>query len=270
MRTLIALTTVAVMSIALPTQAATLEEILAKNLTARGGEAKLHDIKTLPPTGRIGFGGGDFSIDATWGQVQRRGASGDSVRSEVTLQGLTQISAYDSREGWTISPFGGRLDPEKASDDDARGLAQQAELDGPLIDWRAKGHRIEYLGTEDTDGTPAIKLRVTRKDGDQQYVYLDPASYLEIRITTMHKVRGAEQITETDLGGYQQVNGVWFPFAFESGSKGGPRSARIIVEHAEANVAADDAWFKLPPAKTRVAAVISATPGEARQVASAA
>src|SRR4029077_7954448 len=112
---------------------------------------------------------------------------------------------------------------------------------GPLVGWHDKGHRIEYLGTEDTDGTPTIKLRVTRKDGDQQYVYLDPDSYLEIRITTVHKVRGAEQITETDLGGYQQVAGVWFPFAQESGPKGGPRNTRIIIERAEVNVATDEA-----------------------------
>ena len=203
------------------------------------------------------------AIDAPWGQVQKRPGL---VRSEITLQGLTQISAYDGREGWTISPFQGRLDAEKASDDDARALAQQAEIDGPLVGWRDKGHRIEYLGTEDTDGTPAIKLRVTRKDGDIQYVYLDPDSYLEIRITTVHKIRGAEHITETDLGGYQQVAGVWIPFAIESGSPGGPRTNRIIVERAEVNVAADDAWFKLPPPRTRVAAVIAAGPAESSAV----
>src|SRR5262249_10976643 len=56
--------------------------------------------------------------------------------------------------------------------------------------------------------------------------------------------------------GYQQVNGVWLPFAIETGSPGGPRTSRILVEHAEINVTADDAWFKLPPPRTRVAAVV--------------
>ncbi|HEY0985930.1 MAG TPA: hypothetical protein VGD80_02720, partial [Kofleriaceae bacterium] len=172
-------------------------------------------------------------------------------------------------EGWNVTPFRGRLDAEKASDDDARALAQQAELDGPLVGWRDKGHRIEFLGTEDTDGTPAFKLRVTRTDGDIQYVYLDPDSYLEIRITTVRKVRGAEQIVETDLGGYQQVAGVWFPFAIESGRPGGARGSRILVERAEVNVSADDAWFKHPAPRTRVAAVIVAGPGESNAVAAA-
>jgi photosystem II stability/assembly factor-like uncharacterized protein len=259
MRNLIAIAMVMLVSLAHASHAATLEEILAKNLTARGGEAKLREVKALRLTGRTVFGGRGRSIEAPWGQVQRRPGL---VRSETTLQGLTQISAYDGREGWAITPFQGRLDAEKVSDDDARALAQQAELDGPLAGWRDKGHRVEYLGDEDTDGTPAVKLRVTRTDGDVQYVYLDPDSYLEIRITTVRKVRGAERITETDLGGYQQVAGVWFPFLIESGSPGGPRTNRIIVERAEVNVATDDAWFKLPPPRTRVAAVIAAGPGE--------
>ncbi|HEY0989168.1 MAG TPA: hypothetical protein VGD80_19000, partial [Kofleriaceae bacterium] len=260
---------VAVLMMSLPQagRAATLDDILAKNLAARGGDAKFREIKTLRLTGRIVFGGGDRTFEATWGQVQKRPGV---MRSEVTIQGLTAISAYDGREGWNISPFGGRLDAEKASDDDARGLAQQAEFEGPLVGWRDKGYRIEYLGTEDADGTPAIKLRVNRKDGDIQYVYLDPDSYLEIRITTVHKVRGAEQITETDLGGYQQVAGVWFPFAIESGGPNGPRNQRIIVERAEANVTADVAWFTLPAPKARVAAVIVAGPAETSAVAAAA
>ncbi|HEU4731974.1 MAG TPA: hypothetical protein VFT22_28960, partial [Kofleriaceae bacterium] len=253
-------------SLAHPARAATLEEILAKNLAARGGEARLRDIKTLRLTGRMVFGGGDFSIEAAWGRVQKRPGA---MRSEVTLQGLTAINAYDGREGWTISPFQGRRDPEKSSSDDARALAQQAEIEGPLVGWRDKGYRVEYLGTEDTDGTPAIKLRVTRKDGDLQYVYLDPDSYLEIRITTVRKIRGTEQIVETDLGGYQQVAGVWFPFAIESGNKGGPRNNRIIVEHAEVNIAADDAWFKLPAGKTPVTSVIPISAAEPKALAAA-
>jgi photosystem II stability/assembly factor-like uncharacterized protein len=253
MRNLIAIAIMMMMSLAHASNAATLEEILAKNLAARGGEARLREVKTLRLTGRVMFGGRGRTIDAPWGQVQKRPGM---VRSETTLQGLTQIQAYDGRDGWAVTPFQGRVDAEKASEDEAHALAQVADIDGPLVGWRDKGHRVEYLGTEDTDGTPAIKLRVTRSDGDLQYVFLDPDSYLEIRITTVRKIRGTERITETDLGGYQQVNGVWLPFAIETGNPGGPRTNRILVERAEVNVAAEDAWFKLPPPRTRVAAVI--------------
>jgi photosystem II stability/assembly factor-like uncharacterized protein/outer membrane lipoprotein-sorting protein len=247
--------------------AETLDQILARNLAARGGADKLHAIQSLRLTGRATFGGGDFSVEAAWGLVQKRPGS---IRSELTLQGLTQVSAYDGQKGWSVSPFGGRRDADEASEDDARSLAQSADLDGPLIDWRAKGHRVEYLGTEDVDGTPAHKLRVTRKDGDVQYIYIDPDSALEIRIATVHKVRGTEDISETDLGGYQQVNGVWFPFLMETGGKGGPRNFRVTVERAEINVAIDDAMFKFPKAKVPVVRAIIAGPATGAAVAAVA
>src|SRR3954464_4514999 len=100
----IAIAIAMIMSLAQASRAATLEEILAKNLTARGGEAKLREIKTLQLTGRVVFGGRGRRVEAPWGQVQKRPGF---VRSELTLQGLTQISAYDGREGWTITPFQG-------------------------------------------------------------------------------------------------------------------------------------------------------------------
>ena len=159
MRNTIAVAIVAVLSLTRSGQAATLEEILAKNLAARGGEAKLREVKTLRLTGHVQFGGRGRVLEAPWGMVQRRPGQ---LRSETTLQGLTQVAAYDGKEGWTITPFGGRREAERASDDEAHALAQQADIDGPLIGWRDKGHRIEYLGTEDTDGTPALLMRNSR------------------------------------------------------------------------------------------------------------
>jgi len=228
-----------------------LDDILARNLAARGGAEKLRAIKSLRATGKAVLGGGSFSITAELGQVTERP---NRIRTEITLQGLTQISASNGGVAWTVSPFGGRHDAELASADDKRQIDQSAELDGPLVDWRAKGHRIEWLGTENVDGTPAIKLRVIRKDGDVQYVFLDPDSALEIRITTVRKVRGSEDINETDLGEYAQVAGVWLPFSLESGAPGQPRSYRIKLDRIEVNVPSEAAWFQLPTANaTRVA-----------------
>src|SRR5712692_3885353 len=168
------------------------------------------------------------------------------IRSEVTMQGLTAVDAFDGREGWSVKPFGGRRDPQRTSVDEAKGLAQDADIEGPLLGWRQKGHRVEYLGTEDVDGTAAHKLRVWLKDGDVQYVFLDPDYFLEIRTVTESRIRGVEQVTESDLGSYAQVEGVWIPFSIESGRKGGPRAYRVTVEQAEVNVEADDALFRFP------------------------
>ncbi len=227
--------------------AQSLDQILARNLAARGGEAKVKALTSLRITGKVVFGGRGFSVDAEIGMVQKRP---NKIRLEATLQGLTQITAYDGKEGWSISPFGGRRDAERMSADDAKSVIQQADIDGPLLGWREEGHRIEYLGVEDLDGTPALKLRVNRRDGDVQYIYLDPDTYLEIRTSTVNRVRGVDTITDTDYGAYQQVAGVWMPFAVESG-QGGQRNFRLTIVHAEANLAVNDSLFAFPTSPAR-------------------
>src|SRR5262249_17736119 len=155
--------------------------------------------------------------------------------TEVSFQGMTAVNAYDGSEGWRTEPWQGRRDAFRLSADEAKGKARDADLDGPLVDWREKGHRVDYLGTEDVDATPAPKLRVTFKDGDVQIRYLDPDAFLEIRIEDHTFVRGVERISETDLGNYEEVAGVWMPLSLETGAKGERRNGHITIERAEPN-----------------------------------
>lgn len=96
------------------------------------------------------------------------------------------------------------------------------------------------------DGTLAYKLKVVLKEGDLDHIYLDPDHYLEIRIVSYRKVRGVEGVEETDLSNYERVAGVYFPFAIESGAKGGPKGAKISIEKAEANLPVGDQVFEFP------------------------
>ena len=224
----------------------TADEIVARHVEARGGAAKLEALKSLRIDGKIIFGGGDGAIDAAASQVSRKP---DSIRREVSLQGLTAIDAFDGKESWSVDPFQGRRDPYRTTADEARGLEEDADFEGPLVDAQAKGARVESLGTEDVDGTPALKLRVSLKNGDTEYVYLDPDSFLEIRRVTQRVVRGTERLTETDFGSYVQVLGVWIPGSIESGRKGGPKDSRFTLESAEGNPAAADALFAFPSTK---------------------
>lgn len=226
-------------------QAMTVDEIVAKNIEARGGMTALKAIQSVKMTGRMNFSGGDFSVDLAFVNMNERG---NKVRSEATLQGLTQVTAYDGSQGWIINPFQGRRDPERMSAEDAKGLQLQADIDGPLVDWKAKGHQVEYLGTEDVDGTEAHKLKITLKNGDVQYRYLDPDYFLEILVVDQAKRRGIETEMETELGNYEKINGVYFPFAMESGPKGGQRGQKISIEKAEVNVDIDDGLFAFPKA----------------------
>lgn len=223
--------------------ALTVDELLAKNLEARGGADKVAAIKTLKSEGKLRFGE-QFEL----GLVQYQKAP-DLVRTEASIQGLTAVQAWDGKDAWQISPFQGRKDPEKMSADDAKGLADDAPIAGALIGAKERGDKVEYLGTEDVDGTNAHKLKVTLKNGDVDYVFLDPDHFLEIRVVAQRYVRGTLSERTTDYGDYEEVNGVYFPFAMTSESKGDGGKQQTTIEHAEANVPIEDSVFAFPAGK---------------------
>lgn len=220
--------------------------LVAKNVEAKGGAAALKAVTSLRLKGKVLANNGQLQFDYV--QLKKRPGA---VREELTLQGMTAIDAYDGTEGWKISPFGGRKDPEKISVDEAKALIEDAEIDGPLVDWKAKGSTVDYLGTEEVEGTLAHKLKVVRKNGDVNYVYLDPDHFLEIRIITQRMENGAQVERETDIGDYEKINGVFFPFSLEAGPKGATDKQKVVFEKAEANVPIDETLFKFPtsPAK---------------------
>jgi len=214
------------------------EELIAKNIEARGGIAAIRAIQSLKLSGKLQQGGFEAAVAVMRG--------GGRLRSEFSIQGMTQVRAFDGSAGWTISPFGGRKDPEKLSGDDLKDMRIEADLEGPLVDYAKKGHSVEYLGTEDIDGTEAHKLRVKYATGNEAVHYFDPDYFLEIRIVSKSWYRGSEFEGEADLGDYEQVNGVWVPFSVATGTKGSTQKATISYDRAEANVALDDALFAFP------------------------
>jgi hypothetical protein len=170
------------------------------------------------------------------------------IRQESTYQGLTEIQAWDGERGWQIRPFDGRKEPSYMSEDDARPFRLAADLDGPWVDAKAKGHVLEYLGTEDVDGTLAHTLRVRLKWGGDVTVWIDPDTWMVIRDLQTYRVRGAEQEVETDYGDYERVGGLFLPMSEESGPRHSPPSSRgkSVYDKAEASVEVAADAFAFP------------------------
>jgi hypothetical protein len=221
-------------------QAQTAEDLVARNLEARGGVQNIKAITSLRMTGR--FQQGSFTAP-----TEQDAKAPDLLRQSITIQGMTAVQAYDGKIGWQIQPFNGRKDPEMMGEDDLRDLSEQADFYGPLVDYQQKGNRIEYLGKETLDGDDAYRLRVTLKNGDILNYYLDPDTYIEIRVEKQMFIRGAVQETVTDFGSYKKVNNVYFPFAQESWPKNNPASrSQVTYEKIEANVPISDSSFGMP------------------------
>ena len=222
--------------------AVTADELASRNVEAKGGIDKLHALQPLRLSGRMRIQGDTIEL----GYVTLIRQPG-SIRYEASLQGLTQVQAYDGTQAWQINPFQGRKDPQKLSADDAKGLGEDAaDFTGALVDYKSKGYKLDYLGTEDIDGTDAHKLRVTRPNGDLTVVYLDPDHFLEIRSVNRRIEHGVPVETVTDFGDYEQVAGVYLPFVQESGQKGSSERQKVQFEKAEANTGIPASLFQFP------------------------
>jgi hypothetical protein len=222
-------------------QSQTADELIAKNIEARGGMEKMKAIKTLRATGKFEGGGG---FTASVGQENQRP---DLVRETFSLQGMTQVQAYDGKTGWQIQPFGGRKDPQLMGEDDLRDLLLDADLDGPLVDYKEKGSTVEYLGHDVVDGDDALRLKITLKNGDIIYDYLDPDTFIEIRREIQQFIRGSVRDRVVGLGSYKPVAGVMFPFSISQGPKNHPDAQTYTMQKMEANVPIDPRDFMLPP-----------------------
>jgi len=229
-------------SVAFPVAAQDAQSLIAKNLEARGGEAALAAIKSIRFQGRTIFPGG---FEAKYEETRSRVGSGAAGRVDFTVQGLDLVQAYDGQNGaWRINPFQGRKDPEKMSADEARQMADGSLIEGPLLASRNDGSRVDYLGRGDFEGTLAYKLRVTQKDGDQFTYWLDPDTYLEIKVDETRKIRGAEQTSESELGDYEKVAGVYFPMSVDSWGQGQENQRqRTVIASGEANPAIAASYF---------------------------
>ena len=220
-------------------------DLVAKNLAARGGAAKLAAISSVHFDGKVIYPG-DFQL----AYQETRSRKDGKALVESSLEGLTLVQGYDGATGWRINPFEGRRDAERMSADDTRALADDATIDGPLLTAKVKGSVVTYGGREDFEGTSAYKLRVVDPTGVQYAYFLDPDTYLEIKVVETRTIRGAPQVTLTEYGDYELVNGVYFPFEIESGPPDSSQAQRqqLTIERAQANVPAPDAMFAMPAA----------------------
>jgi hypothetical protein len=221
-------------------QAQTVDDIVAKHVTARGGREALAAVRTLRMTGRARAGPGREAI------VRREIARPGRIRTAFVFQGTTGVYAWDGSAGWRVSPLDGGLDAEALPAEDAATAAEQADIDGPLVDWRLKGHEVELVGPAELPSGAAHELKVTLKSGAVRRVFIDVATGFMVRTETTRRLRGHELQLATVFGDFRRAGGVAFPHSIETGVRGRPRRLRIVVDSVETNPALDESRFRMP------------------------
>src|SRR5713101_4007974 len=225
-----------------PVSAQTADEIIAKHIQTIGGREEMQKFKTVRRTGKITMGGGFEAV------VVHENKRPNMVRQEFSMLGMTGVTAYDGQRGWKIQPWQGKKDPEPLGEEEMKAIREDADFDGPIVDYQRKGHKVEFIGLESVEGTDALKLKVTLKNGDTRYYYMDTDYYVPIKVEMKLMVRGAEREYETTLGDYKQVGGVYWPHSMETNVKGSPEKAKTTFEKVETNVPLEDSRFRAPGA----------------------
>jgi hypothetical protein len=175
------------------------------------------------------------------------------MRFEGTMQGMTMVQAVNGDSGWQIMPFMGKTEPEPMSADDVTQAKKQMESFDPLSRYKELGHTLEMAGKEDLEGSPAYKLKLTRKDGDVSYIYLDAESYLLVKTSGKSKMQGQEVEGETKIGDYKEVGGLLVAHTMESKIKGMPNSMTMSFAKVEINPSLSASDFEMPKVEKKEA-----------------
>ena len=216
--------------------AQTVDEIVAKNYKAKGGD-KWKSTQSMRMTARISIQGMELPMTI----VSKRP---NLMRQDMTFQGVSIVQAYDGVTAWTINPMMGSDAATEVPGPVAESLKEQADFDGPLVDYKAKGFTVELVGNEDLNGAKVHHLKLTKKDGKSTHFYIDVATGVELKVTSEADMGTGPMTIETELSDYRAVDGILVPMSIKQNSPNGAVS--ITVDKVEFNVAIDDKLFKMP------------------------
>ena len=223
--------------------AQTADEILDKVFAARGGVEKIKAIRTQRISGTISFGPGaegPFSV-----QFERPG----KMHMEVNIAGQSVVRVYDGKSaGWVINPFSPNKDVQPMSAEELRGISDESDFDGPLLDYQTKGNHIEFAGKDSIDGNQVVKLKLTNKNGEVRTYFFDASTYLLIKWEGQRHADNQDLNVETFFRDYREVNGIKFAFEIDSDSPGVAQQQKITLDKIELNVPVDSALFGKPAA----------------------
>jgi len=233
-RSVLALTAVCALAVSGVAAQQSVDELIAKNIEAKGGSAKLNAVQSIKQVSQFSMSG----MAATMTVYAKRP---NRVRQEVKIADKTVISAFDGVTTWIINPMVGSDRPIAVTGPQADMLREQGDFDGPLVDYKTKGYKVELVGPESLGERKVTHLRLVSPSQQIVHLYLDASTNLEAKRSTEVESLKLEQ----ELDDYRPVEGVMIPFHIRLLVNGVPQS-EMKVQSVQFNVAMDDAIFRMP------------------------
>jgi hypothetical protein len=218
------------------------QELIESYLAALGGLEALRSITSMQVTGEVEMPSVGMTMPLT---ITSKRPAMVHVRVEIPAMGAEVIQAYDGEDAWENNPMGGGL--KKMAGEQARNMKEQADMDGLLVDYEAKGYAVHYVGEEEVNGSNTKKLRVMRPDSSEVFVYLDAESFLQVKMEAdgTNPMTGAKAKMETFMSDFREVDGMMMPFAMKVVMDGQVFQV-ITFKEVKTNVEVDETIFAYP------------------------
>jgi outer membrane lipoprotein-sorting protein len=213
------------------------EQIVQRSVSASGGLSAWRRVTAMTMTGQMDIGKG---VKAPFTMELKRGRK---VRLELQFQGQTAVQIYDGVNGWKMRPFLNRKDAEPFTPDELKQASLDSDLDGALVDYAAKGTRIDLEEVEKVENRDAYRLRLTLKNGQVRRIWIDAQNFLEVKIDGSRQMDGKQRAIETYFRDYRATQGLMMPYVFETAVEGVKGTEKIEIEKVVVNPALDDSLF---------------------------
>jgi outer membrane lipoprotein-sorting protein len=214
--------------------AQTADELVAKNIAAKGGLERLKAVHSLRQTS-------DITIQGMAAKLTIYSKRPNLTRQEIAFGADTIISVFDGQTPWMVNPMSGSTQATVITGPQADMIRIDASFDGPLIDYKARGLRVELIGAENVDGTAVHHLKVTGGDSLEKHIYLDASTSLEVKIAS----ETPNGMVEQRFSDYREVGGLTVPYSITL-LTGGAVTAQIKLLTVDLNAEIDDALFRIP------------------------
>jgi hypothetical protein len=219
------------------------EEIVARNVAARGGLEAWRKVETMVWVGHIESAHAAVP-DLQFALEQKRP---NKTRLELHAMGQGSIRIFDGVHGWRARPSRGRPELQSYTPEELKFAQTSPGLDGPLIDHAAKGNSVSLVSLDDLEGRKAYHLKVDLAKGGDEDVWVDAKTYLDMRYDrTAEEPGGARRRVSVTYGDYRTVDGLKIPFLVETA--GGAYADKMRIDTAVVNPPLDDSTFEKPDA----------------------
>jgi hypothetical protein len=234
------------------------DKVVERNVAARGGLAAWRAVTTVTWKGRM-TAGAATKVEVEKGKLvtkQRPEAELPFVlefkrpfksRLELDFAGAKAVQVYDGTAGWKLRPYLGRPEPEPYTPQELQQAADEPGIDGFLIDYAAKGAKIEAAGTDKVEGHECYKLKVTSKTGRSRHVWVDGQTFLDAKIEgEPRKLDGRQRAVAIFPRDFKPEHGLLIPRLLETAVESAARPEKIVIDSVAVNTPIDDARFGKP------------------------